>query len=43
MINDFLKLENPTKNILSEIISKITIDKNKKVRIYFNFDINGVV
>lgn len=41
IINNFLKVKNPDSNLLREIIKKITIDKNKKVRIYFNFNING--
>lgn len=41
MIKDFLKVRNPTKQMLELLINKITIDENKNVRIYFNFNING--
>lgn len=43
MINDFLKMKNPNKQIIKDTINKITIDKNKKVKIYFNFNLNGEV
>lgn len=35
IINDFLKLENPTKEIMSKIIDKIEIHEDKKVDIYY--------
>ena len=41
MIKDFLKIRNPTKQMLELLVNKITIDKNKNVRIYFNFNISG--
>ena len=41
LIKDFLKVRNPTKQMLALLINKITIDENKNVRIYFNFNING--
>ena len=43
IINDFLKMKNPNKQILQALISKITIDETKKVKIYFKFNINGEV
>ena len=39
----FLKMKNPNKQIIKDTINKITIDKNKKVKIYFNFNLNGEV
>lgn len=41
IIKSFLKLKNPTTDDLKSIIYKITIDKDKKVRIYYNFSVNG--
>ncbi len=41
VIDKFLKLENPDKQLISELIKRIEIDKNKNVKIYFNFNING--
>ena len=35
IINDFLKLENPTKEIMSKIIDRIEIHEDKKVDIYY--------
>ena len=35
IINDFLKLKNPTKEIMSKIIDKIEIHEDKKVDIYY--------
>lgn len=43
IIKDFLKMKNPDKQIMKELISKITINENKEVRIYFKFNINGDV
>lgn len=43
IINNFLKVKNPDKPLLRDLIHKITIDKDKKVKIYFNFNINGDV
>ena len=42
MINNFLKVKNPNKQMMKELIKKITIDKNKKVKIYLTFSVNGV-
>lgn len=41
MINSFLKMKNPSKQMLKELIYKITIDEEKNVKIYFKFNING--
>ena len=41
MITNFLKVKNPTKQMFRDLISKITIDKDKKVKIYFKFNLNG--
>ena len=35
IINDFLKLKNPTKEIMSKIIDRIEIHEDKKVAIYY--------
>ena len=35
IINDFLKLENPTKEIMSKIIDRIDIHEDKSVDIYY--------
>lgn len=43
MISDFLKAKNLNKQILNDLIKKITIDEDKRVRIYFNFSLNKVV
>lgn len=40
MINNFLKIKDPNKQILKELIKKITIDEDKRVRIYFNFSLS---
>ena len=41
MITSFLKVKNPTMQMFRDLISKITIDKDKKVKIYFKFNLNG--
>ena len=41
MITSFLKVKNPTKQMFKDLISKITIDKDKKVKIYFKFNLIG--
>lgn len=41
MIQDFLKIKNPTKQMIETLVNKITIDENKNVRIYFNFRLDG--
>ncbi len=43
LIDKFIHLEKPDKELISELIKKIEIDKNKNVKIYFNFNINGGV
>ncbi len=43
IINDFLKMKNPTKEILKELISKIEIHEDKTVKIFFNFRLNEEV
>ena len=37
VIDEFLKLENPSKKILYELIDKVELDENKNIYIYFNF------
>ena len=36
-INEFLKMENPSKAVLYELIDKLELDENKNIYIYFNF------
>lgn len=42
IINDFLTLKHPNKQMLQDLINKITIDKDKNVRIYYNFNLEGI-
>lgn len=37
LVNEFLSLQNPTKEIIREFINKIEIHEDKQVDIYFNF------
>lgn len=37
MIEEFLNMEKPTKEIIREFIEKIEIHSDKQVDIYFNF------
>lgn len=37
IVNDFLKLENPSRKILHELIDRIELDEYKNIYIYFNF------
>ena len=38
LAKEFLSLEKPTKQLLNELIEKITISENKKINIYFRFN-----
>jgi hypothetical protein len=38
-----VKVKNPNKQMLKDLIKKITIDEDKRVRIYFNFNLNEEV
>lgn len=38
LAKEFLSLEKPTKQLLNELIEKITISKNKEINIYFKFN-----
>ncbi len=38
LAKEFLSLEKPTKQLLNELIEKITISENKEINIYFKFD-----
>jgi len=42
IIEKFLSLENPGKQILMELIKKIEIMENKQVKVYLNFNLNKV-
>ena len=37
IINEFLKMENPSKSVLYELIDKLELDEYKNIYIYFNF------
>ena len=37
IINEFLKMENPSKSVLYELIDKVELDEYKNIYIYFNF------
>ena len=41
LIKHFLTLQNPSKQILIELIKKIEIMENKKIKLYLNFNINS--
>lgn len=43
MINEFLKAKKLNKQQVCDLVNKITIDKDKNVKIYFKFNINGDV
>ena len=38
LAKEFLSLERPTKQLLNELIEKITISENKEINIYFKFN-----
>ena len=40
LIDKFIHLEKPDKELMSELIKRIEIDENKNVKIYFNFNIS---
>ena len=42
-IREFLKLENPSKKILYELIDRIELDEYKNIYIYFNFSELNVI
>ena len=37
-VNEFLKLDKPDKSLLLKLVNKITVNKKKEVKIYFNFN-----
>lgn len=39
IIDEFMQLKNPDKELMSELIKRIEIDEKKNVKIYFNFNI----
>ena len=41
IIKEFLVLKNPSKQTLMELIKKIEIMKNKQIKVYLNFNLNG--
>lgn len=43
MINEFLKMENPSKKVLYELIDRIELDEYKNIYIYFNFSELNIV
>lgn len=38
LAKEFLSLERPTKQLLNELIEKITISENKEINFYFKFN-----
>ena len=38
LAKEFISLETPTKQLLNELIEKITISENKEINIYFKFN-----
>ena len=38
LVKEFIALEKPTKQLLNELIEKITISENKEINIYFKFN-----
>ena len=38
LAKEFISLEKPTKQLLNELIEKITISENKEINIYFKFN-----
>ena len=43
LINEFLKIENPSKKVLYELIDRIELDEHKNIYIYFNFSELNIV
>lgn len=43
LINEFLKMENPSKKVLYELIDRIELDEHKNIYIYFNFSELNIV
>ena len=41
IIKEFLAFKNPSKKILMELVKKIEIMKNKQIKLYLNFYLNG--
>ena len=39
-INEFLKAKSPNKEMIKTLVNKIEISEDKKVKIFFNFNIN---
>ena len=42
LINDFLKAKTPNKEIIKILVNRIEINKDKSIKIYFNFNLNEV-
>ncbi len=43
VINDFLQVKQPSKQLINDLVKKITIDENKNIKIYFNFQVDGEI
>ena len=42
IINDFLKVKNPNKQMIRTLINKVEISEDKSIKIFFNFNVNEV-
>lgn len=43
MMKDFLEYKTPSNELLSKVIDKIVIDKDKNIEIYFKFDVSKYI
>lgn len=43
LINDFLKVKNPNKQMIEKLVNKIEIKEDKSIKIFFNFNISEAV
>ena len=43
LINDFLKVKIPDKQVIEKLVNKIEINEDKSIKIFFNFNINEAV
>lgn len=43
LINDFLKVKIPDKQMIEKLVNKIEINEDKSIKIFFNFNINEAV
>lgn len=43
LINDFLMVKNPDKQMIQKLVNKIEINEDKSIKIFFNFNVNEAV